>query len=59
MLRDLVEVFDFDAGVPILFRIKNDVGSLLAGAKAHVGLYFDVSERFVFNSLLKFGHEFL
>jgi hypothetical protein len=56
---DLVKVFDFDPCVPVFFRIEDDVRSLLAGPEAHVGFYFDISEPFSFNSLLKFGHELL
>ena len=56
-ISDLVKVIDLHPCVPIFFRIEDDVRSLLAGAETHVGFYFDISEPFSFNSLLKFGHE--
>jgi hypothetical protein len=59
MIRDLVEVVDFHRRVPTLFRIHNYVRALLAGPKAHVGLYFHISEPFGFDPLLKFSHELL
>jgi hypothetical protein len=59
MSSDLVKVIDFHPGVPVFFRIEDDVRSLLAGPETHVGFYFDISEPFSFNSFLKFGHELL
>src|SRR5262245_5944792 len=59
MLRNLLDVLSFHRCLPALFRIKNNVRSLLAGSETHVGFYFDISEPFSFNSLLKFGHELL
>jgi hypothetical protein len=59
MFRDLVEIFDFDFGVPIFFRVKNDIGPFLASAKAHIGLDLDISQSFCGDTLLKFGHELL
>jgi hypothetical protein len=56
---DLVKVIDFHPCVPVFFRIEDDVRSLLAGPETHVGFYFDISEPFSFNSLLKFGHDLL
>jgi hypothetical protein len=59
MIRDLVKIVYFHRRVPTLFRVENYVWALLAGPKAHVGLYFHISEPFGVDPLLKFGHEFL
>jgi hypothetical protein len=56
---DLVEVLYFHRRVPALFRIQDNVRSLLAGPEAHVRFYFHICEPLGLNSLLKFGHELL
>ena len=42
MLDDVVEVLRLDFGIPTLFRIQDDVRSLLSGAEAHVRFHFDI-----------------
>jgi hypothetical protein len=59
MIRDLVEVVYFHRCVPTLFRIKDYVRAFLTGPKAHIGLYFHISEPFGIDPLLKFSHELL
>jgi hypothetical protein len=57
VIGDVVEVFDLYFGVPVLFGIEHDVGTLLAGAETHVRLDLDVSKAFGLDSLLQLGHE--
>src|ERR1044071_7047880 len=42
MLDDVVEILRLDFGIPALFRVQDDVRSLLAGAEAHVRFDFHV-----------------
>src|ERR1044071_3709813 len=42
MLDDVVEILRLECGIPALFRVQDDVRSLLAGAEAHVRFHFHV-----------------
>ena len=53
VFSDLVQVFDFHVRIPAFFGIKNDVGSFLACAEAHVGLYLDIVQTFRRDPLLE------
>jgi hypothetical protein len=57
MSGDVVEVFDFHFRVPILLRIKDHIGTVLARAKAHIRFHFDVTQAFIGDLLLEFRHE--
>src|SRR5712692_6571783 len=59
MVGDFVEVLDFDAGVPALFGIDNNIGALLACSEAHVGLHFYILESLCSYSFLQLSHELL
>jgi hypothetical protein len=59
MLRDLIQVFHFHLGVPILLRVEDDVGTLLASTEAHVRLDFDVGQTLSGDALFELGHELL
>ena len=59
MVRDLVQVFYLDLGVPAFFRIEHDVGPLLARAKTHIGLDFDVGQALGRDPFFELGRELL
>jgi hypothetical protein len=59
MVGDIVQILDFDFGVPALFGIQNDIGTLLASAKAHVRFNLDVHKALSSDSFLQLSHELL
>jgi len=55
MVRDFVQVFYLNLGVPAFFRIEHDVRPLLARAKTHVGLHFDIRQTLGRDAFFEFG----
>ena len=57
MLDDLVKIFRLYMGIPIFLRIEHYIGTLLTGAKTHVGFYIDILQSLCGNPFLQFRQE--